>query len=50
MEESKDLKEYLRSQLNIGNNDEPYESLQKYLIECLDDSGYFTLSTKEVAG
>lgn len=50
MEESKDLKEYLRSQLNIGNNDETYESLQKYLIECLDDSGYFTLSTKEVAG
>lgn len=49
MEEPADLREYLKSQLRIGIDDKKTIRIKEYLIECIDDSGYFTMPVEEAA-
>ncbi len=46
---SRELKEYILDQLPSGNCEPEKEKLYRYLVDCLDDSGYFTLSEEEAA-
>lgn len=49
IEESVDLREYLKSQLKIGIDDKNTIRIKTYLIECIEDSGYFTMPVEEMA-
>ena len=48
-EESEDLREYLKSQLKIGGDDKRTIRIKEYLIECIEDSGYFTMPVTEAS-
>lgn len=46
-EEKDDLKTFLREQLSTTNSSE--QQVKEYMIECIDDTGYFTIPIDEVA-
>lgn len=48
-EDKKDLREYLRSQLQIGSEDKLSIKIKEYLIDCIEDTGYFTMPLEEAA-
>lgn len=49
MEEPVDLKAYLKQQLKIGAEDRKSVKIKEYLIECVEDTGYFTMQLSEAA-
>lgn len=49
MEETKDLKTFLKNQLKIGSDGRKSIEIKEYLIECLEDTGYFTMPLEEAA-
>lgn len=49
-EDKKDLREYLRSQLHLGSEDKLSMKIKEYLIDCIEDTGYFTMPLEEAAG
>lgn len=48
-EETQDLKTYLKSQLKIASEDRERVKVKEYLIECVEDTGYFTMPYEEAA-
>lgn len=46
---SQNLQEYLKSQLNVKKDSTLINALKEYLIECIDETGYFTMPKEEVA-
>lgn len=48
-EETQDLKTYLKSQLKIVSEDRERVKVKEYLIECVEDTGYFTMPYEEAA-
>lgn len=48
-EEKKDLREYLRSQLQLSSEDKLSLKIKEYLIDCIEDTGYFTMPLEEAA-
>ncbi len=49
IEESVDLREHLKNQIQIGREDKETIQIKEYLIECIEDSGYFTMPLGEIA-
>lgn len=49
IEEPADLRKYLKSQLKFGVDDRKTIRIKEYLIECIEDSGYFTMPVREAA-
>ena len=49
IEEPADLKAYLKQQLKIGSKDLKSVKIKEYLIECVEDTGYFTMPLTEAA-
>jgi len=47
--EAEDLKTHLKNQLKIGSEDRKSVRVKEYLIECVEDTGYFTMPFKEAA-
>ncbi len=47
--ETEDLKTFLKSQLQIGLYDKESLRILKYMIMCVEDTGYFTVPTDEIA-
>lgn len=48
-EETKDLREYLKSQIHLESEDKLFLKVKEYLIDCLEDTGYFTMPLQEAA-
>lgn len=48
--EEKDLRSYLKSQLHLASEDRQTVKVKEYLIDCIEDTGYFTMSLEEAAG
>lgn len=48
-DEGLDLKTAIRDQIKIGSYNKETLDIMEYLIECLDDSGYFTMPLDEAA-
>ena len=47
--ERRDLREYLKSQLRLGSESKLSVGVKEYLIDCIEDTGYFTMSLAEAA-
>lgn len=48
-EDEKDLRAYLKSQLQLGSEDRKSVKVKEYLIDCIEDTGYFTMAPEEAA-
>lgn len=49
IEELDDLRSYLKSQLMVKKEDKKHLTVKNYLIECVEDTGYFTVPIEEIA-